>query len=77
MEGFDFFAQVKDRLARIMQRIHTDSVGKEADFDCMPENMDSIDPHSSAADLGGGTPTTPLLGMYNARRFAFYSACNL
>jgi hypothetical protein len=52
-----------------MQRIYQESVGREADFDCMPENVDSIDTMSgsAAAELGGGTRATPMMGCYNAR----------
>jgi hypothetical protein len=64
--------QVKNRLVKIMQRIYQESVGHEADFDCIPENVDSIDIASGAgaAELGGGTRATPLMGCYNARRTA-------
>ena len=66
------FLQVKNRLVKIMQRIHAESVGHEADFDCMPENVDSIDTQSgsAAAELGGGTRATPLMGSFNVRRSA-------
>lgn len=66
------FNQVKNRLVKIMQRIYQESIGKEADFDCVPENVDSIDTSSGscAAELGGGTGTTPMMGCYNARRAA-------
>lgn len=62
---------VRDRLVKIMKRIHTESVGREADFDCMPENVDSIsDAFHAASEFGGAQKATSLMGSYTARRMA-------
>lgn len=60
--------QVRARLVGIMQKLHSQSVGHEADFDCMAENVDSLDPFST--EMMGGTRSTPLLSCYSARRTA-------
>lgn len=47
-----------------------ESAGKEADFDCMPENVDSLDASQAATEFMGGTRSTPLLSCYSQRRTA-------
>lgn len=53
-----------------MQKIHAESVGREADFDCMPENVDSLNLNSAHTEFMGGTRSTPLLSCYSQRRTA-------
>ena len=55
-----------------MKRLHTESIGKEADFDCMPENIDSVaDSFIGASEFfGGSVKATSLMSSYNARRMA-------
>lgn len=60
--------EVRGRLVNLMQKLSSSSSGREADFDCMPENVDSLDP--SSAELMGGTRSTPLLSCYSSRRTA-------
>jgi hypothetical protein len=69
--------QVRGKLVDFMQRIHANSSGREVDFDCMPENVDSLDPNSSASEFYGGTSQTPLLSCYSQRRAADcrYATC--
>lgn len=63
--------EVRDRLVKIMKRLYSESVGKEADFDCMPENVDSIsDSFHAASEFAGAQKATSLMGSYNARRMA-------
>ena len=64
--------EVRAKLVGIMQKLHAESAGKEADFDCMPENVDSLDLSSVGAqtEFMGGTRSTPLLSCYSQRRTA-------
>jgi hypothetical protein len=62
--------EVRAKLVNLMQKLYSESIGHEADFDCMPENVDSLDLQSSASELMGGTRSTPLLSCYSSRRTA-------
>jgi hypothetical protein len=55
------------KLSEVAQKIHKDSVGNEASFDCMPDNLDQI--HSSA-EFVLGKQSEPLLGSFMCRRDA-------
>ena len=68
--------EAKAKLITLMQRIHAESQGKEADFDCMPENVDRLDTASSSAEIMGGTHSTPLLSCYSSRYFFVDPFCH-
>jgi hypothetical protein len=55
------------KLAKVVQKIQQDSIGNEASFDCMPDNLDSI--HTMDDTIRGGD-TEPLLGSFMCRRAA-------
>lgn len=61
---------VRDRLVKIMKRLHSESLGKEADFDCVPENIDSVAGSFSASEFSGNAKATSLMNSYSARRMA-------
>ena len=62
--------EVRDRLVKIMKKLHSESVGKEADFDCMPENIDSLADSFCASEFAGNAKATSLMSCYSARRMA-------
>jgi hypothetical protein len=59
--------EVLDKLTRTVQKLHADSVGNEASFDCMPDNLDRI---HTADDVVRGGFSEPLLGSFMCRRAA-------
>ena len=65
--------EVKDQLVGIMQELHKNSQGcKDADFDCMPMNMDVLDAVGASAQLQGGmsSASSSLAASFHARRTA-------
>ena len=44
--------------------------GRDADFDCMPMNMDVLDSAGASAELQGGISTSSFAASFHARRTA-------
>jgi hypothetical protein len=59
--------QVLAKLGDVVKKIHTESIGNEASFECMPDNLDQI--HGSD-EFMPGKQTEPLLGSFMCRRAA-------
>jgi hypothetical protein len=57
--------EVMSKLTALVQKIHGNSVGNEASFDCIPENLDQVH-HSS--ELSSGRQSEPLLGSFMCNR---------
>jgi hypothetical protein len=55
------------QLATVVQKIQQDSIGNEASFECMPDNLDRI---HTADDAVTGGDMEPLLGSFMCRRAA-------
>ena len=63
--------ELRDTLVQIMKDLHADSQGgRDADFDCMPMNMDVIDPVLAATDLQGGSSMSSFVSSFHSRRTA-------
>jgi hypothetical protein len=67
--------EVKDRLVSIMQRLYKGSLnGMDADFDCMPMNMDVLDSAHASMELQGGgvsnSSSSSMAASFHARRTA-------
>jgi hypothetical protein len=56
---------VLSKLCQVVKGIHEKSVGNEASFDCMPDNLDQIQNARNMADRGR---SEPLLGSSMCRR---------
>jgi hypothetical protein len=61
--------KVLSKLGDVVQKIHADSIGNEASFECMPDNLDQI---FGATDFEyvPGKQSEPLLGSFLCRRTA-------
>ena len=68
--------EVKDKLVSIMQRLYKGSLnGMDADFDCMPMNMDVLDSAHASMELQGGglgssSSSSSMAASFHARRTA-------
>lgn len=59
--------QVQSKLLGVVQALHRKSIGSEASFECMPDNLDQIHTSSEVVNRGG---SEPLLGSFMCRRAA-------
>lgn len=48
--------EVRERLVKLVRRIHEQSIGNEASFACLPDNSDILDGHGRESS-GGAVPT--------------------
>lgn len=56
---------------KIMQTLHAESQnGCDADFDCMPMNMDVLDAHGASNELQGGSNSSSYISSFHSRRTA-------
>jgi hypothetical protein len=53
--------EILSKLSEVVKKIHKDSVGNEASFECMPENLDQI---HSISEFVSGKQSEPLLGSF-------------
>ena len=58
---------VLEKLTALVQKMHSDSIGNEVSFDCMPENLDQV---HSVTDMMVGKQSEPLLGSFMCRKVA-------
>ena len=59
--------EILTKLGEIVKKIHHDSVGNEATFECIPDNLDHI--HNSN-EFVLGKQSEPLLGSFMCRKTA-------
>lgn len=64
--------EVRAKLVAFMKELHDNSAnGKDADFDCMPMNMDVMDPAIAASELQGGSGSmSAYVSSFHSRRTA-------
>ena len=62
---------------KIMQTLHAESQnGCDADFDCMPMNMDVLDAHGASNELQGGSNSSSYISSFHSRRTADFKKWN-
>ena len=59
--------EVLCKLGEVVKQLHQDSIGNEASFDCMPDNLDHL---YGTAEVVMNRQSEPLLGSSMCRRAA-------
>ena len=63
-----FFYCIRGYFIQLKEKKQESQNGKDADFDCMPMNMDVLDSAGASTELQGGISTSSFAASFHARR---------
>ena len=58
---------VLEKLTSFVKKLHSESIGNEISFDCIPENIDQV---NNVSEVMLGKQSEPLLGSFMCRKVA-------